>query len=224
MIGARRRQDGLVATAPVGRRAFREHAQLGGLGLNFTPISYAEAADDPDWHVDEREVALGVEASGPPAPDGPYAVAREVMAQYQFADSAIIRAVFDPTSDLEGRDLLLVGRFAVLRFHMGVRVGGVREGPVQMRGRTVHRFHWHYRTLEGHLERAHMAYEVCKDDATGQVDFRIRAYSQRSSIGNPLVRLGFGLFGRWTQLRFYERTLGLMQQLVAERVEASQAA
>lgn len=215
------RHDGLVATAPVGRRAFAAHGRLGGRSLNFVPVSHEEASADPDWHADEREVRLGTEAPGPPAVDGPYAAAREVMTRYEFADPATIRAVFDPASDLEGRDLLLVGRFVVLRFHMGVRIGGVEEGSMQVGDRTVHRFRWHYRTLEGHLERGHMAYEVTKDEVTGNVDFRIRAYSQRARIGNPIVRLGFMLFGRWTQLRFYQRTLDRMQQMVAERVDGS---
>ena len=215
------RHDGLVATAPVGRRAFAAHGQLGDLALNFVPVSHEEAAADPDWHADEREVRLGTEAPGPPVADGLYAVAREVMTRYEFADPATIRAVFDPTSDLEGRDLLLVGRFAVLRFLMGVRIGGVEEGRVRVEGRPAHRFRWYYRTLEGHLERGHMSYEVCKDDVTGDVTFRIRAYSQRARIDNPVVRLGFMLFGRWTQLRFYEHTLARMQQLVAERAVGS---
>ncbi len=218
------RHDGLVATAPVGRRAFVAHGRLASRSLNFVPVSHEEATADPAWHADEREVRLATEAPGPPAVGGPYAVARRVMTQYEFADPATIRAVFDPTSDLEGRDLLLVGRFAVLRFHMGVRIGGVEEGSLQVDGRLVHRFRWHYRTLEGHLERGHMAYEVVKDDATGHVDFRIRAYSQRAPIGNPVVRLGFMLFGRWTQLRFYQRTLDRMQQMVTERAEGSRAA
>lgn len=215
------RRDGLVATAPVGRRAFAEHGRLGERGLNFVPITYADATDHPDWHVDEREVQLGTERPGPPSAAGPYAVAREVMERYEFADPAIIRAVYDPTSDLEGRDLLLVGRFAMFRFHMGVRAGGVAEGPVRRSGGTVHRYRWHYRTLEGHLERGHMGYEVCKDDVTGDVTFRTRAYSQRAHIANPVVRLGFMLFGRWTQLRFYDRTLSRMEQLVADRAERS---
>ena len=224
MIGARTRRDGLVATAPVGRRAFRAHGRLRGRDLNFAPVSYEEAADDPAWHVDERAVVLGIEPPGPPRPGGPYEVARGVMTRYEFADPAIIRAVLDPTTALEGRDLLLVGRFTVLRFLMGVRIGGVEEGTVESEGRTVHRFRWHYRTLEGHLERGHMGYEVGKDDASGQVAFRIHAYSQRSSIGNPVVRLGFRLFGRWTQLRFYARTLDRMQQMVQERADGAPAA
>lgn len=224
MTGGHVRHDGLVATAPVGRRAFAAHGRLAGLTLNFAPVTYEEATADPDWHVDERMVVLGTEPPGPPETDGVYAVARDVMTGYEFADPATIRAVFDPASDLEGRNLLLVGRFAVFRFYMGVRIGGVEEGPVRDGTRSLHRFRWYYRTLEGHLERGHMGYEVCKDDLTGEVAFRIRAYSQRARIDNPVVRLGFLLFGRRTQLRFYERTLARMQQFVAERVHGARAA
>lgn len=113
--------------------------------------------------------------------------------------------------------MLLVGRFAGLRFPMGVRVGGVVDGVDPEQGGRSHRFAWHYRTLEGHLERGQMDYEVVKDTDTGRVEFRMAAYSQRGRIDNPVVRAGFALFGRPTQLRFYARALERMRRFVAER-------
>ena len=50
------------------------------------------------------------------------------------------------------------------------------------------------------------------------MEFRIRAYSQRAAIPNPFVRLGFAVFGRATQLRFYDRSARRMRRLVADAV------
>jgi len=222
-VTTRTRHDGLVATAPVGLDAFEAHADLADRGLNFAPVPFARAADDADWHVDERVGALLDEAPGPPQPGGAYEVATGIMERYEFADPARVRAVYDPDSDLEGRDLLLVGRFTVLRFHMGVRIGGVRRGLETVSGRPVHRFRWHYRTLEGHLEQGHMDYEVRKYADTGEVCFLVRAYSRRAEVPNPVVRLGFTVFGRATQLRFYDRSVRRMQRLVEARATPDDA-
>ena len=45
-----------------------------------------------------------------------------------------------------------------------------------------------------------MDYEVRKWLDTGEVEFRIAAVSHRARVGNPLVRLGFGLLGRREQV------------------------
>jgi hypothetical protein len=74
---------------------------------------------------------------------------------------------------------------------------------------------WSYQTLQGHLEQGRLGYEVIKSLASGQVTFRVVGYSRRAPIPNPLIRLGFVLFGRWTQRRFYRaiqtRLRGLIQ-------------
>ena len=82
---------------------------------------------------------------------------------------------------------------------------------------------WNYRTLEGHLERGQMDQEVRKWLDTGEVEFHIHAFSQPSSDPSPIVRLGFRVFGRHTQVKFYRRacrrmealTLGVLGQLGA---------
>jgi hypothetical protein len=63
---------------------------------------------------------------------------------------------------------------------------------------------------------------VIKNLATGQVAFRVTGYSRRSRIPNPLIRFGFGLFGRPTQLRFYRNIQSRMYRLLqaAQRGEA----
>jgi uncharacterized protein (UPF0548 family) len=213
-VSAERR---LVTTAPVPSAALAAYARLGALQVNFTPMRWEEAAADPDWRADRRRVDLPSEPPGPPVPGGTFAIARELLWTYEVADPALVRAVYDAAVPLEGRDMLLVGRFAGLRFPMGVRVGGVidHRGPEDDDGAA--RFAWHYRTLEGHLERGQMDYEVVKHAASGRVEFRMAAYSQRGRIDNPVVRAGFTLFGRPTQLRFYARALARMQRFTAER-------
>jgi hypothetical protein len=62
---------------------------------------------------------------------------------------------------------------------------------------------WGYQTLEGHLEQGKLIYEVIKDVRSGDVEIQIRSYSRRAQIANPVLRLGFAMFGRRTQLKFY---------------------
>jgi uncharacterized protein (UPF0548 family) len=207
----------IVTTAPVPSAALAAYERLGALTVNFAPMRWEEAAADPAWRADRRRIDLPSEPPGPPVDGGSFAVARELLWTYEVADPTLVRAVYDAAAPLAGRDMLLVGRFAGLRFPMGVRVGGVIDRPGPEQGDGVARFAWHYRTLEGHLERGQMDYEVSKDAASGRVEFRMAAYSQRGRIDNPVVRAGFTLFGRPTQLRFYARALERMRRFTAER-------
>ena len=205
----------IVQTAPVPAWALRRYGRLHDRGVNFDPISFEQAAADPAWQADRHHTELTAEAPGPPEPGGPFEVACGLLRRYEVADPALVRAVYDAAAPLEGRDMLLVGRFVGLRFPMGVRVGGVVDGPDELDGLAVQRFAWHYRTLEGHLEQGQMDYEVVKYLADGRVEFRIAAFSRRGPIGNPVVRLGFALFGRSTQTRFYARATARMRSLTA---------
>ncbi|TVP70920.1 MAG: DUF1990 family protein [Nitriliruptor sp.] len=209
----------IVSTAPVPGSARVHFERLARLEVNFTPMLWEQADADPAWRADRRRIDLPPEPPGPPVEGGPFVVARALLWTYEVADPALVRAVYDAAAPLDGRDMLLVGRFAGLRFPMGVRVGGVVDGPDLDGGAAVHRFAWHYRTLEGHLERGQMDYEVVKEEASGRVSFRMAAYSQRGKIENPVVRAGFAVFGRPTQLRFYARALERMRRLTAERAE-----
>jgi hypothetical protein len=99
--------------------------------------------------------------------------------------------------------MLLEGRFFGLRFYFGVRVTGVIDEERDAGGGPERVWGWCYQTLEGHLEQGRLSYEVIKHLTTGQVAFRVAGYSRPAPIGNPIVRLGFALFGRRTQQRFY---------------------
>lgn len=136
------------------------------------------------------------------------------MSDYEFADPAIVRAVYRRDSPLEGRDMLLEVRFWFLRFRFGVRVGGVIDDTRDMDGREVRVWGWSYATLQGHLEMGQMDYELWKWLDTGAVEFRIHVVSKASHIGNPIIRLGFRIFGRREQVRFAKRACERMARLV----------
>lgn len=173
-------------------------------GLRGRDVNYDEAdAPTPgrpgDWHVDHRRTLVGREPSGLPVSGGAWEVACGLVRAYEFSDPNLVRAVYRPDDELLGRDMLLVGRFLVLRFLIGVRVTEVVDET--RRGERV--WGWGYQTLDGHLEQGKLVYEVVKTLDTGAVELRIRAYSRRAPIPNPVVRLGFAVFGRRIQVRFY---------------------
>jgi uncharacterized protein (UPF0548 family) len=193
---------------------------LHGRGWNFDPRRLRELIAEERWHQDDRRQALPAEPPGEPVPGGSFERARALMRDYAFADGSAVRAIYEQDAPFEGRDLLLVGRFLGLDFRLGVRVFEVVDEERTEEGRPVRVWGWAYRTLSGHLERGQMSYEVRKWLDTGAVEFRIAAVSHRAGVGNPLVRLGFGLLGRREQLKYYRHTCEVM----ARRTTAAAAA
>ena len=126
-----------------------------------------------------------------------------------------MRAVYHSEDPLEGRDMLLEVRFWGLRFRFGVRVSGVIDELREVERRDVRVWGWSYATLQGHLETGQMDYEVWKWLDSGAVEFRIHVVSRSSRIGNPIIRLGFRLFGRREQVRFAKRACERMACLVS---------
>jgi uncharacterized protein (UPF0548 family) len=191
--------------------------ELSGLRVNYdperSPEHGAEAAEG-HWHVDSGTTVIGREAPGPPEPGGAWAVARRLVGQYEFADARILRGVYRRGDALLGRNMLLEGRFWGLRFYVGVRVTGVVDEERDTRDGRERVWGWCYQTLEGHLEQGLLSYEVIKNLDTGQVSFRVAGYSRPAPIGNPVVRWGFRIFGRWTQQRFYRNIQARLAGLV----------
>ena len=155
----------------------------------------------PNWNFDEHRHNLAREDPGDPEADGPWHVACGLVADYEFSDPKRIRAIYRRGDPLLDRTMLLEGRFYVLRFYMGVRISEVID---ETRGRE-RVWGWAYETLQGHLERGKMTYRVIKNLDTGLVEFVVTGYSQASPTQGSITRLGWYLFGRRTQLRFYER-------------------
>jgi uncharacterized protein (UPF0548 family) len=187
-------------------------------GLNFDPAQRPHHTPAGEWYLDDRRQPLPPERPGPPAPGGSWELARRLMRGYEFADPSIVRAFYDPDAPLEGRDMLLELRFLFLRFRVGVRVARVYDEAKEIAGRELRVSGWSYRTLEGHLEQGEMHWEVRKWCDTGEVEFRVHAYSKRAPIENPLVRLGFRLVGRHEQLRFLRSTCERMRRLTDEAI------
>jgi hypothetical protein len=79
-------------------------------------------------------------------------------------------------------------------------------------------FGFEYSTLRGHLEMGRMAYEVYKWADDGAVEFRLHAISITSGEGAPWARLGFRLFGRREQVRFYLRCCERIARLTAQEL------
>jgi uncharacterized protein (UPF0548 family) len=188
--------------------------------LRDRPVNYDPARAPLDgraaghWHIDSDDIVIGREQPGPPAPGGAWEAACQLVRGYEFAEPRILRAVYRRQDELLGRDMLLEGRFFGLRFYLGVRVTGVTdetregpEGPERIWG-------WSYQTLQGHLEQGRLAYDVIKNLSSGQVAFRVSGYSRQAPIQNPLIRLGFTVFGRWTQRRFYRAIQFRLRRLV----------
>ena len=138
------------------------------------------------------------------------------MRDYEFADPAIVRAVYAEDSPFETRDMLLEGRFHGLRFHFGVRVGGLVDEETAVDGRPVRRWGWNYRTLQGHLEMGQMDYEVRKWLDSGEVEFRIHAFSRPAHIPNRSSGSA-SVFGRRVQRRFARHACLRMARLTAAR-------
>jgi uncharacterized protein (UPF0548 family) len=179
--------------------------------VNYDPACAPEdGRADGHWHVDSGDVAIGREPPGPPAPGGAWETGCALVRDYEFADPRILRAVYRRGSELDGRNMLLEGRFFGLRFYLGVRVTGLID-EIREAERV---WGWSYQTLQGHLEQGRLRYEMIKNADTGQVLFRVSGYSRMAPIASPLVRWGFRLFGRWTQQRFYLAIQRRMRELV----------
>ena len=106
-------------------RARRALDELHRLTPNFEISANDRFPADEGWLTDDYCQPLPSEAPGPPVAGGSWEVAQDLMRSYEFADPSIVRAVYHPDRPLEERDMLLELRFHGLRFHVGVRVGGV---------------------------------------------------------------------------------------------------
>jgi uncharacterized protein (UPF0548 family) len=185
----------------------RIRRKLGELATR--PVNYdADALDlerpPPGWNVDRRCQPLPPEPPGEPVPDGSWAIAGRLIRGYEFADPSVVRAHYDPCRPLQGREMLLELRaLGLVRVYVGVRVVRVYDDLRRVDGREARVLGWAYRTLQGHVEKGQMDWQVWKWLDTGEVQFRVHAVSATAPIANPFVRVGFWL------LRGHERAVFL---------------
>jgi uncharacterized protein (UPF0548 family) len=162
------------------------------------------------WHYD---------ALSQPLPRGSWNVARRLIEQYRMADPAIVRATWDPSAPLPGRVMRLQLRlYRVLSVRVGVRVTHVWDEDRMVDGRTAQVFGYEYATLPGHLEHGWMDYEVVRWLDDGAVEFRLHAGSRPSGEGPLWARIGFWIFGRREQVRFYFRCCERMACMTAREL------
>jgi uncharacterized protein (UPF0548 family) len=200
-------------------RSERALAALCGVPLNFAPEPLELYTPARGWHVDALSQRLPGESAGDPEPGGPWEIARWLMEDYRMADPRIVRASWDQRAPLPGRDMLLELRlYRVLRVRVGVRVTRVWDEERALGGRTARVFGYEYATLRGHVEAGRMDYELYKWRDDGAVEFRLHAHSRAAEGGAPWVRLGFHLFGRREQVRFYLRCCERIARLTAQRL------
>jgi uncharacterized protein (UPF0548 family) len=200
-------------------RAERALAALRGTPLNFEPRPIEDYSPDLGWHADALSQQLPGEAPGDPAPGGPWEIARRLIEQYRVADPALVRAVWEPGAPLQGREMLLDLRlYRLLHTRAGVRVTRVWDEERVLGGHRERVFGYEYATLRGHVEMGRMDYEVCKRRDDGAVEFRLHGHSRPSGEGAPWTRLGFRLFGRREQVRFYLRCCERIARLTAEEL------
>jgi uncharacterized protein (UPF0548 family) len=157
-------------------------------------------------------------------PGGAWEIARRLLTEYRMADPAIVRAAWDPAAPLLGREMDLELRlYRLLSVHAGVRVTRVWDEDRLLDGRAARVFGYEYATLRGHVELGRMDYEVYKWRDDGSVEFRLHAHSRPSGEGRPWVRLGFRLFGRREQVRFYLRCCERIAVLTARELGLPEA-
>lgn len=201
--------------------AGRELDGLRSRGLNFSPPPCRPTPEE-GWRIDDYVQALPSEEPGEPAAKGSWEVARRILRDYDFIDPSLVRALYRSGDPLEGRDMLLELRVWGLRFHVGVRVDKVRDARLTEGGRQASVWGWDYRTLEGHFEAGQMDYEVRKWLDTGEVEFRIHAFSRVAHIPNPVLRLGYHLLGRRKQTQFARNACERMWWLTMEELRGEE--
>ena len=187
--------------------------------LNFElqpPEAYTPARG---WNADALVQPLPPEPPGDPVAGGAWEVARDHVVNYRMADPAIVRAAWDPEAPLEGRVMHLELRLhRLFSVSAKVLVTRVWDEERTTAGRRARVFGYEYATLRGHVEMGRMDYEVVKWLDDGTVELRIHAHSRASHDSAPWIRLGFRLFGRREQLRFYRRCCERIAGLTARQL------
>jgi len=191
--------------------------------INFNREALRELAATSGWTHDQNEVELPSEPPGDPQPDGPWAIACDLVRAYAFPDPSLITGIFSPDDAINGRPMLLRATFLGFTFWFGVRLTEEMETTRETEHGPIRVWGYGYYTLEGHFEQGQIQFEVRKDMKSGRVSFHMEAVSQPGRIANPFYRIGFKLFGRRLQLRFARTALERMQRLTAETLAARQA-
>ena len=184
------------------------------LKVNYDPEGPHDA--EHGWRIDDYCEPLPSEPPGEPIEDGSFVVAQKLLRDYQVADPKMVRAIYDNDAPLEGRDMLLEIRFLRIPVNRsGCRVGRVIDERREVDGRPVRVWGWPYQTLQGHFEQGEMCWTVWKWLDTGEVQFRIHSYMRNAENVNPIINLGFKLFGQRERRRYLQGACDRMARLTA---------
>jgi uncharacterized protein (UPF0548 family) len=198
----------------------RRLAELADTPVNYDPERLDLDRPPAGWHVDDRCQALPREAPGEPEPGGSWEIAGRLIRGYEFADPSLVRAFYDPDAPLDGRTMVLELRaLNLVSVHVGVRVVHVYDETRERDDRRARVFGWAYRTLEGHVERGQMDWQVWKWLDSGEVQFRVHAVSRPASIPNPVIRVGFWLLRGHERATFLDSTDRRMRSLTELALE-----
>ena len=214
--------------APLWQQYRRQLAAYADTQVNYDVSTLTQDALATGWRRDDYATDLPPEPPGPALASGSFAAAVEVLRNYTFPPPSLITGIFAPDQPLENRIMLLRAQFLGFKFWFGVRVVDVVDeasratpaGPAGYDPEQV--WGYGYRTLEGHFERGQINFSIHKNLASGAVQFRIHALSQKGTIRNPFYWLGFKIFGRMLQRRFARQSLARMRQQVAEALASPQ--
>jgi hypothetical protein len=199
---------------PDTERRRRRLAALEGASFNY---DHATLVSDPSYSTGERRFRLAREAPGGPAPGGPWQVARQLVADYAFADPRRVRPFYEPDSPRLGRTMMLRLQALNLIPHLvGVRVREILDEQQEGDGDTAQVWGWTYGTLEGHVEQGEMSWQAWKWLDSGLVEFRISWTSKTAAISNPFIALGFRILEPHERPGFLASCGERMQRLTAE--------
>jgi uncharacterized protein (UPF0548 family) len=194
----------------------RWRADLAARPVNYDPATIDHDDPPPGWTVDDRHQSLEPEPPGDPVPGGPWEIAAALIRGYEFADPSLVRAHYDHDAPLLGRDMVLELRaLGLVSVYVGVRVCEVWDEVRESHGHRGRVFGWAYRTLEGHVERGQMGWEVTKWLDSGEVEFHAHAVSRTASIANPAIWVGFHLLKRYERRLYLDSTDRRMRELTA---------
>lgn len=174
---------------------------LDGLPRNFR-ADEGEMRPETGWNSYFSEAIIARENPGAPEAEGPFRRAEVAVASYQFSDPSIVIGHFDPESRLLGRRMLLeMKAVRMFRYLAGVVVGAVRFEERD----GEHVFGFRYDTLTGHIERGAEWFLLTKDEATGEIRFRIEAAWLPGEFPNWWSRLGFRFLGPTYQRKWHHQ-------------------
>jgi uncharacterized protein (UPF0548 family) len=147
------------------------------LSLSYGPVGIV-AAPPPGFDLDELTSTIGHGAAA-------FARAREALAAWTHFTLGWLEIAPAKAGITPGADVAVIIRHYGVWSMNGCRIVALVDEP--------RRFSFSYGTLTNHAERGEELFEVTLDDASGNVNYRIRAASQpRAAIaraGYPLVRV-----------------------------------